>query len=323
MEGYTKKTTPSGYTRYYKDNKAVSKKLVPERVITLLANTNPKTPNVVFDAPAVIGSKNKKDILYSSPIYKSYEFTYNRYGEKDFYYKDKKVTKIPNDVLEVLNQVDDELDFLDLIDQRVGSKKRASVWLDIVKEGDDFNLYYVYKDWEIPGDRVPRRILSEVRYVDQDMADSYLECREKEKESRVDAILASRREQLEHARETLDLRLAAEKEEAELKKKEQLLSKREQKLQEQERLRQQWQGVVENAEKRYPVPRLNENDYETSSEEEEMTEHRMHKIVLDEQGILSKDEWKVWLMKNHPDRNPNTDLELVQKVTTAGKYFFS
>lgn len=43
---------------------------------------------------------------------------------------------------------------------------------------------------------------------------------------------------------------------------------------------------------------------------------------LEKLGIRSKKEWKEWLLKNHPDKNPSIDQELVKRVIALGKTIF-
>ena len=38
---------------------------------------------------------------------------------------------------------------------------------------------------------------------------------------------------------------------------------------------------------------------------------------LNEQGITDRKSWKKWMLKNHPDKNPDFDIELVQLVNGA------
>lgn len=44
--------------------------------------------------------------------------------------------------------------------------------------------------------------------------------------------------------------------------------------------------------------------------------------VLKRLNITTKKEWKEWLLKNHPDKNPSSDQELVTKVIAQGKLRF-
>ena len=47
-----------------------------------------------------------------------------------------------------------------------------------------------------------------------------------------------------------------------------------------------------------------------------------HKSLLDEYNIKTKKDWRLWLIKNHPDKNPNTTNDLVQKIIEAGQLKF-
>lgn len=45
-------------------------------------------------------------------------------------------------------------------------------------------------------------------------------------------------------------------------------------------------------------------------------------VDLIKMGISNKTEWKKWLLKNHPDKNPQIDQEIVKKVISKGKALF-
>lgn len=44
--------------------------------------------------------------------------------------------------------------------------------------------------------------------------------------------------------------------------------------------------------------------------------------LLREYGINNKKDWKKWMLKNHPDKNPNTDIELVKLINMAVSIVF-
>jgi len=39
-------------------------------------------------------------------------------------------------------------------------------------------------------------------------------------------------------------------------------------------------------------------------------------------GINTKKDWRKWMLKNHPDKDPDTDLELVKLINMAAKMMF-
>jgi len=59
-----------------------------------------------------------------------------------------------------------------------------------------------------------------------------------------------------------------------------------------------------------------------SSGGEERKQHRWntdnpHRNLLNDHQILSRKDWKEWMLKNHPDKNLQTDVELVARINTA------
>ena len=42
-------------------------------------------------------------------------------------------------------------------------------------------------------------------------------------------------------------------------------------------------------------------------------------VVLSNQGISTKKEWKTWLLKNHPDKVKDSDDLLLKDIITAGR----
>jgi len=44
-----------------------------------------------------------------------------------------------------------------------------------------------------------------------------------------------------------------------------------------------------------------------------------HRKVLKDNNITNRKEWKFWLSKNHPDKNPSVNPDLVRKIIEAGK----
>lgn len=44
--------------------------------------------------------------------------------------------------------------------------------------------------------------------------------------------------------------------------------------------------------------------------------------LLKEYGINNRKDWRRWMLKNHPDKNPNTDIELVKLINMAVKIVF-
>lgn len=64
----------------------------------------------------------------------------------------------------------------------------------------------------------------------------------------------------------------------------------------------------------YSQTHSNSRDY-TSYTSVSVTEQALK--LLEDQGIASRKDWKKWMLKHHPDRNPDTSLELVQLVNSA------
>lgn len=307
MEGYTKKITPKGYTKYYFKGKTIAKKEVPAHVLDYLggpqkggssrskkSKIKKKQVKVRFDEPEIIGTDNEEGILYSSPVYRGYEFTYDEFAQRQFYNYGEKIREkdVPEKIMEVLNEVDDDLDFFYLVDQRVGGrKKKASLWLDIVKEDKNtFSKYYIYRQWEIPGDRIPIKMLSDAKIVDQKDADDYNAWKKAEKKRKRVIIEKFRKEQHEKARVALDERLNKEKEQ----------KKKKIDTQQQAELKNKYGDLIE----------------------QHRDERYFHRKILDEIGVFSREELENWINKNDPEINPDITNDYLNQVIEAGMYFF-
>ncbi|SPN79622.1 Hypothetical protein BRZCDTV_445 [Brazilian cedratvirus IHUMI] len=46
------------------------------------------------------------------------------------------------------------------------------------------------------------------------------------------------------------------------------------------------------------------------------------KELFDSLGIKDEKDWKKWLLKNHPDKNPNADIDLVGMVNNRARVYF-
>lgn len=54
-----------------------------------------------------------------------------------------------------------------------------------------------------------------------------------------------------------------------------------------------------------------------------ISEYLKAKQLLERMGISDRKSWRKWSMKNHPDKNPEIDVELVAMVNAAVDYLYS
>jgi hypothetical protein len=62
-----------------------------------------------------------------------------------------------------------------------------------------------------------------------------------------------------------------------------------------------------------PIPPLSKNPFIANLETKEL---------FDSLNIKDEKDWKKWLLKNHPDKNPNADMDLVGIVNNRARLYF-
>lgn len=63
----------------------------------------------------------------------------------------------------------------------------------------------------------------------------------------------------------------------------------------------------------------NQNNTDNQNNTKNQNNANMNIELLKKYGINNKKDWKMWLVKNHPDKSPDTDQELVKSIITAGR----
>lgn len=233
IDDYELKQTPSGQRRFYLSGKAIARKNVPEEIVDELMSAHEPAKSFQgskgkssessqarqeqFDEPELRGKLNQKDILYTSPVYQGYEFEYHRNARRQFYRRGRKISsrKVPERVLQVLNRVDAELDFFDLIHERTGKRRKGVLEYEIEKRESGYLFFYLYKGWEIPADRVPRRWLARAELLESPDSDSYFQEQREAQKRREHEILVYREETYQKQKEETDAARRADKVEEE------------------------------------------------------------------------------------------------------------
>ncbi len=93
-------------------------------------------------------------------------------------------------------------------------------------------------------------------------------------------------------------------------------------------IRTQWEKTYSAFRKGYskkenvPSGPSKEKTKETPEPEKEINPHLNPYELLQKYKINNKKDWKLWMLKNHPDKNPNTNIELVKLINMAVSVIF-
>lgn len=64
------------------------------------------------------------------------------------------------------------------------------------------------------------------------------------------------------------------------------------------------------------------NGSSSSQPEEPAPKWKKGQELLDEYGIKNKKDWKMWLLKNHPDKNKEVDIDLVARINAEAEKIY-
>jgi len=83
-----------------------------------------------------------------------------------------------------------------------------------------------------------------------------------------------------------------------------------------------WEESYKEYYKKYKQPEEETNSNEPKEETPKVDAHLTPHELLQKYNINSKSDWKKWMLKNHPDKNPDTDIELVKLINMATDIIF-